>query len=141
MYMKTRRITEQCPIVDTLWAYACKHTKGYRIYIRTQILPPSMEYTGCSACPQLLHPQPEVTLLYFCCFVFQPPSYSQAAYSEPLQKERTGRGKQLPLSLRDTVLKGKAKSKHFEKQFHTERAKAPYWVPKEEFVTTLFTTS
>lgn len=41
MYIKARRITEQCLTVGTLPAYACEHAKAYRIYIRPQILPPT----------------------------------------------------------------------------------------------------
>ena len=40
MYIKARRITEQHLTVGTVQVYACEHAKAYRIYIRTQILPP-----------------------------------------------------------------------------------------------------
>lgn len=40
MYIKARKITEQCLTVGTLEAYAGEHAKVYRIYIRIQIPPP-----------------------------------------------------------------------------------------------------
>lgn len=49
-------------------------------------------------------------------------------------------GKKFTPSLRDDVLKGRVKSKYFEKHFDTE-VKVSNWEPKEEFVTKLFMTS
>lgn len=40
MYIKAREITEQCLTAGTAQSYACEHAKIYRIYIRSQVLPP-----------------------------------------------------------------------------------------------------
>lgn len=125
MYVNARKITEQCLTVDTLQVYACKHAKVYRIYIRTQILPPSMEYTGCSAWPQLPYPQLGAILLYFCCLVFQPPSSSQPAYSEPLQKERTEGRETAPIQSERHCSQGQSQIQTFGKVVSHRNSKSP----------------
>lgn len=119
MYIKSRRVTDQPLTADTLTVYACKQEKGYRIFLRTQTLPSHSNTVwnrGCSAWSQPLYPQTAATLPCFCCLAFHPSSFSEPAYS--VQRARTGgREENSYPSLGDTVLKGRIKSKHFEKEF------------------------
>lgn len=124
LYIKARRVTEQPLTAGTPTVHACKQQKGYSVFIRTQTLRhtaaqhgiETMEWDLCLVPATVPTALSYITMFLLPCF--HPSSFSEPAYSEPVQRVRTGgREENSHPSFGDTVLKGRVKSKHFEKQF------------------------